>query len=333
MIAHNRQTADGRPHGRSRPSVTVVIPAYNAADTIARALDSACAQTYTRIHQVIVVDDGSTDATSAIVRQRQPGAILIQQDNRGPAAARNRGVGAAAGDYVAFLDADDEWLEPKLEVQMGVMARHPGLSLLTCACSGTTDVQAAVPAADTGPGLVRQIPFIDWLRRREWQYSTTTCFSGWVLSRDVFHALGGLDCSLRHSEDVEFLLRLTGRGFSAATITRPLYRYDFSRRSASNCPEGRLANASVAAELLATYEPSREGWQGEQLTAQEYAEARAGMHFRAGWSLWDAHLHKEARKHLALAAVAARNAGTLSWRHLAASVAPSLYRAMARRAR
>ena len=100
----------GEAMNQCPPSVSAVIPAYNAGDTIERALNSVYAQTYENTIEVIVVDDGSTDETAQIVRDRFPDVILIQQRNAGAAAARNSGVSAASGEWIAFLDADDEWL-------------------------------------------------------------------------------------------------------------------------------------------------------------------------------------------------------------------------------
>lgn len=101
------------------PTVSVVIAAYNAEAFIQEALDSVLAQTY-RDYEVIVVDDGSTDATAERVRRYGEAVRLVQQANAGSAAARNRGIQEARGTYVAFLDADDLWLPEKLERQVGL---------------------------------------------------------------------------------------------------------------------------------------------------------------------------------------------------------------------
>src|SRR4051794_22143347 len=96
------------------PSISVVIPTRNCAEYICDALDSVCSQTY-RVAQTIVVDDASTDRTEHVVRSHQAGCIYLRNDRcRGPGFARNRGIEAAAGECVAFLDADDAWLPEKL---------------------------------------------------------------------------------------------------------------------------------------------------------------------------------------------------------------------------
>jgi len=105
--------------------VSVIIPLYNKARYIQRALDSVLAQTWAE-YEVIVVDDGSTDHSGEIVGQySDPRIRLITQANAGPGAARNCGLAEAKGEYVAFLDADDEWLPTFLEKCLDVLER-PG---------------------------------------------------------------------------------------------------------------------------------------------------------------------------------------------------------------
>jgi glycosyltransferase involved in cell wall biosynthesis len=100
------------------PAVSVVIPLYNKGPYIARALTSVLAQTF-QDFEVIVVDDGSTDDGAAVVRGvDDPRIRLIQQENQGVSAARNRGVKESKAEFIAFLDADDEWLSTHLEKLM-----------------------------------------------------------------------------------------------------------------------------------------------------------------------------------------------------------------------
>ncbi|WP_182864778.1 glycosyltransferase family 2 protein [Rhodopirellula sp. JC639] len=113
----------------SVPTVSVVIPAYNAAATIARAIDSCLAQTVP-VSQVIVIDDGSRDGLAEIVRQYRPPVMLIRQTNSRTAAARNRGLDAATGDFIGFLDADDHWEPNKIERQLAIFAAHRQVSVV-----------------------------------------------------------------------------------------------------------------------------------------------------------------------------------------------------------
>ena len=111
-------------------SVSVVIPAYNAAEHITRAIDSVLAQTR-RADEIIVIDDGSADNTADIVKRYGAELKYIYQDNAGAGQARNAGIDAAKSEWIAFLDADDEWLTDKLQLQTDYLARHPDLMWTT----------------------------------------------------------------------------------------------------------------------------------------------------------------------------------------------------------
>jgi GT2 family glycosyltransferase len=112
------------------PSFSIIIPAFNAAVTLARAVESVCAQSWPA-HEIIVVDDGSSDATSEVVRQFGDAVRLIQQPNSGVSVARNAGAVAATGNWLAFLDADD-WYEPdRIKLHAEWLVEDPALDFLT----------------------------------------------------------------------------------------------------------------------------------------------------------------------------------------------------------
>ena len=115
------------------PMVSIVIPTYNRAQYVTLAIDSVLSQTYAR-REVIVVDDGSLDGTAHALSPYRDHIRYIRQDNQGPAAARNTGITAARGEWVAFLDSDDEWLPGKLTAQMADVAKRPDL------CAHVTNV-------------------------------------------------------------------------------------------------------------------------------------------------------------------------------------------------
>lgn len=106
------------------PLVSVIIPAYNAERTIVSCLDSVCLQTYSNL-EIIVVDDGSTDQTLALLNTYQQDhtgcrLCIFTQKNAGPSVARNHGIAEAKGEFIAFLDADDQWYRDKIESQLKV---------------------------------------------------------------------------------------------------------------------------------------------------------------------------------------------------------------------
>jgi glycosyltransferase involved in cell wall biosynthesis len=111
-------------NGRTAPRVSIIVPAYNAAATIAGAIDSALAQQFEGF-EVIVVNDGSTDATAHVLDGYRDRIRILQQPNCGSVAARNAAARAAGGEYLAFLDADDLWLPGKLKLTVEALDRSP----------------------------------------------------------------------------------------------------------------------------------------------------------------------------------------------------------------
>lgn len=111
--------------------VSVVIPAFNAAQFIDEAIESVVGQT-ARPGEIIVVDDGSTDATAQRCRAWAPDVTLLQQDNAGPGSARNAAMAVATGGLFALLDADDVWKPTKLELQLGHLIANPDHVAVFC---------------------------------------------------------------------------------------------------------------------------------------------------------------------------------------------------------
>ena len=111
------------------PKVSVIIPAYNSARLLRSTLQSVFEQTH-RDYEVIVVDDGSTDDTKAVVVASDGPVSYLHQVNQGPSAARNTGILAAKGEFICFLDADDLWIPEKLAIQLEFMDRNPHVGLV-----------------------------------------------------------------------------------------------------------------------------------------------------------------------------------------------------------
>lgn len=188
--------------------VSVVIPAYNSAQTLGRALASVRRQTL-RPGEILIVDDCSTDDTPRIVAAYADiGARLITLTQRGGASnARNVGVREARGEFVAFLDADDEWLEAKLEKQMAPIAASPNMAFVSCRAKllGVNgyivgSIHDGVPVATGGDA---------WRALLAHNFIATPC----VLSRRVLLLeLGGFDTSLPIAEDQDMWIRLATAG-------------------------------------------------------------------------------------------------------------------------
>ncbi len=139
--------------------ITVIIPAFNCATTIARALDSVEKletgnwKLESRDIEVIVIDDGSSDGTAGVVKSYQLSVngyrlrLIVLDQNSGPAAARNRGIREAKGEWIAFLDADDAWLPEKLEIQTKLAAEHPEVAMW---CGGAVGDETRNAEGGTG---------------------------------------------------------------------------------------------------------------------------------------------------------------------------------------
>ncbi len=108
-------------------TISVVIPAYNSAEHVGRAVDSVLGQSLA-VDEIIVVDDGSTDSTADVVAGFGDKVKYIRQDNAGAGAARNAGIEAATSEWIAFLDSDDEWLSEKIQLQTEIIERNPDIS-------------------------------------------------------------------------------------------------------------------------------------------------------------------------------------------------------------
>lgn len=191
-------------------AITVVIPSYNSGSTIMECLDSVFSQSF-RDFEVVVVDDGSTDHSAALVeeRMRRPeyaGTLkLIRQANAGPSAARNKGIAMAQGQFVAFLDADDYWAPDKLALQMKYIALHPELSLIGVAC--------AEPFAD-GSDTLNMISFVQLLSRNYFKTSG-------VLIRKAVAIQFPFNETMKYSEDYRVWLQVAQRG-AVAIINKNL---------------------------------------------------------------------------------------------------------------
>lgn len=190
----------------SEPGVSVVIPAYNYGRFVGRAVDSVLRQSYSNF-ELLVVDDGSTDNTPAVLTQyADPRMRCIRKVNAGLSAARNTGIAEARFPFVAFLDADDEWLPSFLETAMKAF-EEIGPSFALVACIGE-------PMDAEGRPLPLKLTAA--LRDCEWTVRdilirTRFMPSSVVVRRSVFEECGDFDTSLRSSEDRDMWIRIGAR--------------------------------------------------------------------------------------------------------------------------
>jgi glycosyltransferase involved in cell wall biosynthesis len=237
-VSGEGQFADSGERGR----VTVVIPCYNQAEYLGEAIESVQAQTY-RSFEIVVVDDGSTDATAAVAG-RYPGVRLLRQPNAGLSAARNAGLALARGDRLVFLDADDRLLPDALRDGVESLARHPEAAF-------TSGHYRFIRADGSTKSELPQIPiecppYEGMLRGNYIGMHSTVMFR-----RAIFDEVGTFDTSLRSCEDYDLYLRITRR--------HPVARHDrlvaeYRRHDASmSVRAGRMLDTAL--DVLAAQRP------------------------------------------------------------------------------
>lgn len=199
---------------RSVPTFSVVIPAYQASTFIGEAVRSVLAQTAPPL-EVIVCDDGSTDDLARAL-DFADGIVLLRQEHSGVAAARNRAVAAASGEFVAMLDADDRFCSERLEALGALAAARPDLDIL---CS---DLVLEVHGGARGR-FHETTPFATENQRTA---ILERCFCPVpAIRRNRLLGVGGFDESLAIGSDWECLIRLILAGCAAGSVSEPLYRY------------------------------------------------------------------------------------------------------------
>ena len=227
------------------PTISVVVPAFNAERYIAETLESIFAQTHAP-DEVIVVDDGSTDGTLAALAPFSGDVRVISQANRGAAGAHNTGFGSARGDYVARCDSDDLWEPGKLERQVQTLQRHPEVDIAMSGawvfgagedCSFLDHTKAAPPPQT---GVQEQAPFARRLYR-----ANMLCASSAVIRRSFQQQLGPFREPLPN-EDYDYWLRACKAGAIFYYDPTVLVRY---RRHDANVTNSAVA-LYRAAELV-----------------------------------------------------------------------------------
>ncbi len=223
------------------PFFSIIIPAYNRAPTIGRAIRSCLRQSFADF-EVIVVDDGSRDGTAeAVARCGDPRVSCVRQENRGASAARNRGVAEARGTFVAFLDSDDEFLDCKLAtfhaaiVQAGPEAtRTVWYSPLIFDRGQNNRMIKPERAIASGERVG------DYLFAYDGMMQTSTL----IIGRDLFLRVG-FDETLRNLEDLDLCLRLESEAVAIRMLAPPLVVWHDDQR------ENRLSHTTTAEDVLA----------------------------------------------------------------------------------
>ncbi|MBE0454281.1 MAG: glycosyltransferase [Roseovarius sp.] len=254
------------------PLVSIILPTYNRAHTLLRAVNSVLNQNYREI-ELIVVDDASTDGSAALLAEiRDPRVrVIYHENNKGLGAARNTGVFAATGDLIAFQDSDDEWLDGKLEKQVTAF-RNASLDCVCVYCIKIVYGRNADRIA--GDRQVVCVPGPEFgkvsgdLRKILWRtnlVSTQTI----LCTREVARKVGGFDNRLRNSVDWDFVLRLAEQG-TFEFVNLPLVNTYIQNDSVS-----KLTQKALYSQVIITNKMKRRGVPREIL-AEHWA--RLGYH-------------------------------------------------------
>lgn len=201
--------------------VSVIIPVYNGERYLAEAVHSILAQTVPTL-EIIVVDDGSTDGTARVAQRFGDAVCYVYQPNRGPAAARNRGLERARGEIVAFLDADDLWREGKLACQCARLEADPTLDIVL----GHTQFVQHEPGPDAGPVPTGE-PYPQFF------------LGGALFRRSAFTRVGGFDESLLCCEDWDWFLRAYDMGVAMRMFPEVVLHYRRHEHNLTRTAAGR----------------------------------------------------------------------------------------------
>ena len=199
------------------PRVSIVIPAYNALPFLPHTVASSLAQTWADF-ELLIIDDGSSDGTASwVAGQLDPRIRLIKQPNQGAATARNTGIFAARGEYIAFLDADDLWEPTKLEQQVACLEASPEVGLVHTAIRYINEEGSEIGRVlrSSGNGNVWEQVVLHMLIR---------CGSTPLIRRECFDEVGVFDPKLDFAEDWDMWIRIAAR-YHFTVINQPLVAY------------------------------------------------------------------------------------------------------------
>ena len=225
-ISSTSPEEDCRTAKDNMPTISVVIPAYNAERTILETIKSVQQQTFSDF-EIIVINDGSEDKTLELLSQvEEPRLSIYSYNNSGLSTARNRGISHSKGEYIAFLDADDLWEPDKLEAQLAALQNQPEAGV---AYSWTNfmdekgeSFQAAEPVWFEGNVYTHLL-----------DYNFIACGSNPLIRKKAIESVGEFDSTLRSCEDWDFWLRLAAK-WAFVVVPKPQILYRLSSRTMSS---------------------------------------------------------------------------------------------------
>lgn len=302
------------------PLVSVIIPAYNAEKYVLEAIRSVLDQDYASI-EILLVDDGSTDNTAALVEREAPQVRIIRQDNAGTAAAKNTGLSHASGELICFLDADDGWFPGKLTAQANYLQQHPEVGLVYHSWL----IWNGHPPKPQQPNILKADE-IDpeqsgWIYHKlllDCMVSTPTV----MIRRHIAEKIGFFETSLTNGEDYNYWLRVSRR----CEIHKLTGVYSFYRQvanSLTNTPKPKNFEYLVIQQAIEKWGGASQD--GGSLTTKQINRRLAELAFGFGYI----HYHRGSAKLARQAFLGAIRHDPLMWRaipYLAASQFKMIYR-------
>ena len=208
------------------PAVSVIIPTHNRSAIISQTIDSVLAQSFTDF-EIIVVDDGSTDNTASVLQEQYAQKLTyIRMENSGLPAARNTGIKAVRGTYVAFIDDDDLWFPDKLQRQITLMQNNPSLGLVYCGCYKIGEDGAVL--SETRPAHRGEL--LEYLLRSNCIVGSASAV---MVTHEVFSRAHYFDETLKACEDWDLWIRIA-RYYQIDFIAEPLVKLRIHPQSMQN---------------------------------------------------------------------------------------------------
>lgn len=238
--------------------ISVVIPLYNKEQSIANTLQSVLKQTY-QDFEIVIVNDGSTDhSVEKVAKVTDPRIRLIHQSNAGVSAARNRGIEEAKGEYIAFLDADDEWKPDYLKTQHELTQKYPECSVFAC------NYEFKDAKGKATPTIIRKLPFKgeDGILSNYFEVASCSHPPLWtsavMVRKSAIQSIGGFPVSIKSGEDLLTWARLTCQ-YSIAFNTVPLATFIFDEQHFNEDQRQRMPEEIdyVGSELAKLYKKHR----------------------------------------------------------------------------
>lgn len=227
-----------------QPLISCIIPVYNGEHYLRESIDSILAQTYQPL-EIIVADDGSTDGTGAVIATYGNQIRYLSQPNRGPAAARNLGLRAALGDFVAFLDADDLWHPEKLARQMAQLQKRPDVDLCFAGYRNFW-----MPDLAEEQGRFRDHPLC--------RPQSGWCIGTLLAPRAAFEKFGYFNEHVREFENMLWFLHAAGEGAVIEILSDVLMDRRFHPDNITRTRKAEISNSFF--NLLKKWRDFRRGW-------------------------------------------------------------------------